>query len=354
MTINTTKIADESKAREMIRGIAAGVRFYKYANGHYPASLTDVQPYADDWWDTIEGGGNREWSIRLLPMPEGTDNFMLEASPKEGYIGKTFRFTKTGKVMEAPLVGKAASDNSTMMYLSKSDPAKRHKEHSGANNKTGARKMSRAVKEAGAVGDFVAANKVPIATGATAMALAALLSKRNRLAKALGWGAVGAGLGKAGQLYLDAYKRPEGSVPDYLKRQPAKAQEPVLNTDLPGVSPRIQAAATAAKLPTREDRQKAREKELAALQSEGFGSRFLKDMATGTGEALKERAASAVAPAVGLYNKAKGDIDALNKAGGHNKEAEKNIRRMRDELEAQNAPRRKETLLDRVMRRLSK
>lgn len=27
MTINTTKIADEGKAREMMRGIAAGVRF---------------------------------------------------------------------------------------------------------------------------------------------------------------------------------------------------------------------------------------------------------------------------------------------------------------------------------------
>lgn len=117
MTINTTKIADESKAREMIRGIAAGVRFYKYANGHYPTELTDVQPYADDWWDTIEGGGNREWSIRLLPMPEGTDNFMLEASPREGYSGKTLRFTKTGKVMEAPLAGKAASDNMALAIV---------------------------------------------------------------------------------------------------------------------------------------------------------------------------------------------------------------------------------------------
>ncbi len=109
-------------------------------------------------------------------------------------------------------------------------------------------------KSAKAVGDFVAANKVPIATGATAMALAALLSKRNRLAKALGWGAVGAGLGKAGQMYLDAYKNskgtvPEPSVPDYLKRQEAKPQEPVLNTDIPGVSPRVQAAIQGAKLP---------------------------------------------------------------------------------------------------------
>lgn len=112
--------------------------------------------------------------------------------------------------------------------------------------------MSRAVKEAGAVGDFVAANKVPIATGATAMALAALLSKRNRLAKALGWGAVGAGLGKAGQLYLDAYKRPEGSVPDYLKRQPVKAQESGFNPTIPGVSPRIQTAIAAAKLPQKQ------------------------------------------------------------------------------------------------------
>ena len=111
MTINTTKIADESKAREMIRGIAAGVRFYKYANGHYPTELADVKYFADDWWDTIESGGGSEWSIRLLPMPEGTDNFMLEASPKEGYSGKTFRFTKTGKVMEATRGGKVASEH---------------------------------------------------------------------------------------------------------------------------------------------------------------------------------------------------------------------------------------------------
>lgn len=127
MTINTTKIADEGKAREMIRGIAAGVRFYKYSNGHYPTELADVKHFADGWWDTIESGGGREWTIRLLPMPEGADNFMLEASPREGYIGKAFRFTETGKVMEAPLVGKAASDNSTMMCLSKHDPAKCHK-----------------------------------------------------------------------------------------------------------------------------------------------------------------------------------------------------------------------------------
>ena len=111
MTINTTKIADESKAREMIRGIATGVRFYKYANGHYPTELADVKYFADDWWDAIESGGGSEWTIRLLPMLEGADNFMLEASPREGYIGKTFRFTKTGKVMEAPLVEKAASEH---------------------------------------------------------------------------------------------------------------------------------------------------------------------------------------------------------------------------------------------------
>ena len=117
MTINTTKIADESKAREMIRGIAAGVRFYKYANGHYPTELADVKHFADDWWDTIESGGGREWTIRLLPMPEGAGNFMLEASPREGYIGKTFRFTKTGKVMEAPLVGKAASEHMALAIV---------------------------------------------------------------------------------------------------------------------------------------------------------------------------------------------------------------------------------------------
>jgi selenocysteine-specific translation elongation factor len=64
MTINTTKIADEGKAREMMRGIAAGVRFYKYSNGHYPASLTDVQPYADDWRDIIEGAGSKQGAIR--------------------------------------------------------------------------------------------------------------------------------------------------------------------------------------------------------------------------------------------------------------------------------------------------
>lgn len=97
--------------------------------------------------------------------------------------------------------------------------------------------MSRAVKEAGAVGDFVAANKVPIATGATAMALAALLSKRNRLAKALGWGAVGAGLGKAGQLYLDAYKRPEGSVPAQEQQADRDAFEKALSaTDVAGLA----------------------------------------------------------------------------------------------------------------------
>ena len=111
MPIQPTRTADESKAREMIRGIATGVRFYKYANGHYPTELADVKYFADDWWDTIESGGGREWTIRLLPMPEGADNFMLEASPREGYLGKTFRFTKTGKVMEAPLVGKAASEH---------------------------------------------------------------------------------------------------------------------------------------------------------------------------------------------------------------------------------------------------
>lgn len=259
--------------------------------------------------------------------------------------------------------------------------------------------MDKAVKEAG-FKQIVENNKVPIAAGGIGMALAAILSKKNKLAKMLAAGAAAGGAAKAGQMYLDAYKSskgtvpdylkrpadpvqgpapgfnpdltvhtnpriqaaiqgaklptPKGSVPDYLKRQPVKVQEPVLNTDLPGANPRIQAAIAAAKLPTREDRQKALEKELAALQSEGYGSQFLKNMVTGTGEALKERAAGAVAPAVGLYNRAKGDIDALNKARGHNKKAEKNIRRMRDELAAQNAPRRKETLLDRVMWRLSK
>lgn len=255
--------------------------------------------------------------------------------------------------------------------------------------------MYKAVKEAG-FKQIVENNKVPIAAGGIGMALAAILSKKNKLAKMLAAGAAAGGAAKAGQMYLDAYRSSKGTVPDYLKRQSAKAQESGLNTDLPGVSPRIQAAIAAArlpiagsvpdylkrqpvkaqesgfnptlpgvspriqaaiaagKLPTREDRQKAREKELAALQSEGYGSQFLKNMVTGTGEALKEMATSSAAPVVDLYNRAKGDIGALNKAAGHNKEAEKNIRRMRDELEARNAPRRKETLLDRVMRSLSK
>ncbi len=245
-------------------------------------------------------------------------------------------------------------------------------------------------KSANAVGDFVAANKVPIATGATAMALAALLSKRNRLAKTLGWGAVGAGLGKAGQLYLDAYKRPEPSVPDYLKRQEAKPQEPVfntdlpgvsprvqaaiagaklpiasrvpdylkrqpapvqkpvLNTDLPGVSPRIQAAMTAAKLPTRAERQQAdrdavgagldahkrreqqaaRAVQMAKMQQRRPGMELLKDTA-------KETARNLIAPAASYVDKVTGRARDIAEALGKSAEGRKNIKRLEAERKAQ-------------------
>ena len=108
--------------------------------------------------------------------------------------------------------------------------------------------MDKAVKEAG-FKQVVENNKVPIAAGGIGMALAAILSKKNKLAKMLAAGAAAGGAAKAGQMYLDAYKNSKGTVPDYLKRQEAKPQEPVLNTDIPGVSPRVQAAIQGAKLP---------------------------------------------------------------------------------------------------------
>ena len=111
--------------------------------------------------------------------------------------------------------------------------------------------MDKAVKEAG-FKQIVENNKVPIAAGGIGMALAAILSKKNKLAKMLAAGAAAGGAAKAGQMYLDAYKSSKGTVPDYLKRPADPVQGPIpgFNPDLTvHTNPRIQAAIQGAKLP---------------------------------------------------------------------------------------------------------
>lgn len=111
--------------------------------------------------------------------------------------------------------------------------------------------MDKAVKEAG-FKQVVENNKVPIAAGGIGMALAAILSKKNKLAKMLAAGAAAGGAAKAGQMYLDAYKSSKGTVPDYLKRPADPVQGPIpgFNPDLTvHTNPRIQAAIQGVKLP---------------------------------------------------------------------------------------------------------